>query len=216
MEAYRRAISSIESGSPEGRYDLLGPVTRTGDRAHGRYQVMGANIGPWTQEALGRAYTPQEFLADTKAQDAVFDTKFGQSVAKYGNPQDAASVWFSGRPIARAGNAADVLGTTVPVYVSKFTNNLNGQPGTAPMANPGAQNPTFQTPVGPPRVSEDTVADAFGGMVPSAELPILTPPTKSAQIDGAMPARDETDGIVAAFQPRTTRRKPSATAKHSV
>src|SRR3982750_859798 len=34
-DQYGRAISSIESG---GRYDRLGPVTKTGDRAYGKYQ----------------------------------------------------------------------------------------------------------------------------------------------------------------------------------
>ena len=50
------AIAKIESG---GKYDMLGPVTKTGDRAYGKYQVMGANIPSWTKETLGREMTPQ-------------------------------------------------------------------------------------------------------------------------------------------------------------
>ena len=105
--AWASAISGIESS---GRYNLMGPITRSGDRAHGKYQVMGANIGPWTREALGRELSPQEFLNDTDAQEAVFRHQFGKNVDKYGSPQEAASVWFSGRPMAQAGNAKDVLG----------------------------------------------------------------------------------------------------------
>jgi hypothetical protein len=116
---YAGAISSIESGSPEGRYDLMGPATRTGDRAHGRYQVMGQNIGPWTKEALGRELTPQEFLANPEAQDAVFNTKFGKYVEKYG-PEGAAKAWFAGEKGMNNPNAKDVLGTTVSSYADKF------------------------------------------------------------------------------------------------
>ena len=36
--AYQNAIKSIESG---GRYDIMGPVLKSGDRAYGAYQVMG-------------------------------------------------------------------------------------------------------------------------------------------------------------------------------
>lgn len=123
MMAYRGAIASIESG---GNYGIVGPRTKTGDRAYGKYQVMGANIPSWTQEALGRRMTPEEFRASPAAQDAVFDFKFGQAIAKYGSPQDAAAVWFSGRPMSQAGGASDVLGTTVPGYVAKFNAALKG------------------------------------------------------------------------------------------
>ena len=41
---------------------------------------MGANIPTWSKEVLGRAVTPQEFLADPKIQDAIFDAKFGDYV----------------------------------------------------------------------------------------------------------------------------------------
>jgi hypothetical protein len=68
----------------------------------------------------------------------VFETQFGKSVAKYGNPADAASVWFSGRPLAKAGNASDVLGTTVPQYAQKFMAAYEGGANTpAMMRAPG-------------------------------------------------------------------------------
>jgi hypothetical protein len=111
---FRDAISAIESG---GRYDALGPVTKLGDRAFGKYQVMGSNVGPWTQQVLGRALTPQEFLAAPEVQDQVFDSIFGGYAAKHG-PAGAASMWFTGRP--HAPNARDVLGTTGQQYVEKF------------------------------------------------------------------------------------------------
>jgi len=135
MDRAKQAIAGIESG---GRYGALGPVTDRGDRAFGKYQVMGANIPSWTKEALGRSMTPAEFLASPEAQERVFETQFGKSVAKYGNPADAASVWFSGRPLAKAGNASDVLGTTVPQYAQKFMAAYEGGANTpAMMRAPG-------------------------------------------------------------------------------
>lgn len=118
------AIKNIESGSPQGNYSAVGPATRNGSRAYGAYQVMDFNIPNWTKEVLGRAYTPQEFLNDPEAQDRVFEAKFGSLVSQYGNPQDAASVWFSGRPMS--GNSSSDGYTTVPQYITKFNAGLRG------------------------------------------------------------------------------------------
>jgi phage-related minor tail protein len=92
---------------------------------------MGSNIPSWTEEALGRRLTPSQFLASPADQDSVFDRFFGKSVAKYGNPQDAASVWFTGRPQASARNASDILGTTSTQYVDKFNSALGKLDTTA-------------------------------------------------------------------------------------
>lgn len=131
MGAFRNAISSIESG---GNYGITGPVTKSGDRAYGKYQVMGANIPSWTREALGQSLTPQQFLASPEAQDKVFDHKFGQAVQKYGNPQDAASVWFTGRPLAQGAGSRDILGTSGQGYVNKFTAALGRSGASAQQA----------------------------------------------------------------------------------
>lgn len=114
---YRKGIQAIESG---GNYSAIGPTTKSGDKAYGAYQVMGKNVGPWTEKHFGKRLTPQEFLANKEAQDAVFDGEFGSYVSRFGNSQDAASMWFSGRPLDKAGNASDGY-TTVPDYVKKFT-----------------------------------------------------------------------------------------------
>jgi hypothetical protein len=121
---FRDAIASIESAG-SGDYSALGPVTPKGNRAYGRYQVMDFNVGPWTERHLGRRMTPEEFLADPAAQDAVFDGEFGSYVERFGNPQDAASMWFSGRPMSKAGNASDGF-KTVPQYIAKFNAALGG------------------------------------------------------------------------------------------
>jgi hypothetical protein len=162
MDRAKYASGSIESG---GRYNAVGPVTNRGDRAYGKYQVMGANIPSWTKEALGSSMTPSEFLASPEAQEAVFETQFGKSVAKYGNPADAASVWFSGRPLAKAGNASDVLGTTVPQYVQKFMAAYEGGTNTPVMMRaPGfASSSGIPANVGLPVAP---VMNAFAGQQP--------------------------------------------------
>ena len=110
------AIGQFESG---GNYKAIGPDTGNGNRAYGKYQVMASNIPQWTKEALGKSLTPQQFLADPKAQDAVAHYKMGKLLTQYGNVEDVASVWFSGRPLSKAGNAKDVIGTTVPNYAKR-------------------------------------------------------------------------------------------------
>jgi hypothetical protein len=117
---YSGAISNIESG---GRYDLLGPVTKTGDRAYGKYQIMGANIPEWSRAALGRSVSAQEFLANPQLQDSIFKHRFGQYVDKYG-PGGAARAWFAGEGGMNNPNAKDQLGTTVAGYERRFLGGL--------------------------------------------------------------------------------------------
>ncbi len=128
------AISGIESG---GRYDELGPVTKSGDRAYGKYQVMGANVGPWTKEVLGKEMKPQDFLASPDAQEAVFKGKFGQYAQKYG-PEGAARAWFAGEGGMNDMGRKDQLGTSVADYAGKFNAATGGQPGELP---PTSKNP---------------------------------------------------------------------------
>lgn len=121
--AWANAIASIESQG-SGGYSAVGPQTAKGNRAYGKYQVMDFNIPAWTQKHLGQKLTPEQFLASPEAQEAVFQGEFGASVQKYGNPQDAASVWFTGRPASQGAGSSDILGTTGAEYVNKFNSAL--------------------------------------------------------------------------------------------
>jgi hypothetical protein len=121
--SYASAISGIESG---GNYAATGPATKGGDRAYGKYQIMGANIPTWTKEVFGQSMTPDQFLASPAAQDAVFNSKFGTYVDKYG-PTGAAKAWFAGEGGMNNPNAKDVLGTSVDDYAQRFQANLGGQ-----------------------------------------------------------------------------------------
>lgn len=122
------AISGLESG---GNYASLGPVVpTTGDRAYGKYQVMGKNIPEWTQAALGSPMTPDQFLQNPQAQDAVFKHKFGEYTQKYG-PEGAARAWFAGEAGMNNPNAHDQLGTTVANYGKNFMTSYAGPGGAS-------------------------------------------------------------------------------------
>lgn len=120
------SIGQFESG---GDYNAKGPIVPTGqyagDRAYGKYQIMGNNIPSWSQEALGYPITKEQFLANPQLQDKIAQHKINNIYNQYGNIEDVASVWFSGQPLARAGNRQDVLGTSVPQYVKNVRSIYN-------------------------------------------------------------------------------------------
>jgi hypothetical protein len=127
MSKYREAIASIESKG-SGDYAAIGPTHQKLGRALGRYQVMEANIGPWSRAALGREVTPEEFLANPQIQDAVFDHRFGQYVQRHG-PEAAAQAWFAGEGGIGQLGRKDSLGTTVGAYTDKFSRAIGGAGG---------------------------------------------------------------------------------------
>ena len=134
MAPYKAANDRLEAG---GKYTAIGPTTRAGDNAYGRYQVMGANIPAWTKKHVGREMTPQEFLADPAAQDKVYEGEFGGYLKKYGNAADAASMWFTGKPAAQGANRSDATPTTKGMkgsdYVKTYVDALRkagGNPGS--------------------------------------------------------------------------------------
>lgn len=123
MSSFAAAIKSIESAG-SGGYSALGPITASGDRAYGAYQVMGANIPSWTKSALGYSMSPDEYLKSSSAQDAVFSKIFGGYVDKYG-ASGAAQAWFGGPgSVGKGGNVTDMLGTSGTEYVNKFNSAL--------------------------------------------------------------------------------------------
>lgn len=156
---HSRAISSIESG---GNYRAVGPATRTGDRALGKYQVMSANVGPWSEEILGRKVSPQEFIASPEIQDKIFQGKFGQYAEKYG-PEGAARAWFAGEGGMNDPGRRDVLGTTVAGYAAKFNKAMGQKP-----TDVGARAKTA------PDLS-------FDDLIPETEAPAAASPEEAAR-----------------------------------
>lgn len=105
------AVKQYESG---GNYNALGPITKSGDRAYGAFQVMGNNIGPWSEKWYGQRLTPTEFLRNREAQDIIARGQLGSYYEKYGDR--AASAWFAGEGGMNDLGRKDVIGTRVSQY----------------------------------------------------------------------------------------------------
>lgn len=133
-EQIRNAIASIESKG-SGDYGALGPYTgdpvEGRDRAYGRYQVMGRNIGPWAEQYLQqKGVTPEQFLKDPELQNKLFDAVFGDYVKQYGY-RGAASKWFTGSE--KEPLRSDVLNKlTGKSYADRFMAALGAPAGTQP------------------------------------------------------------------------------------
>lgn len=191
-------IPGFESGN---NYAAVGPVTTykdgTKDQPWGKYQMMGRNIPVWSQEVLGRAWTPQELTANTPeakaAQDAIYRAKITQYRQQTGSDDGARAMWFSGQPNPNS-TARDVNGVNVQQYVQR----TGGGPGNTQSGPQMAENlpPTAQTgqvsqPSQVPPVSSvssvsqgDTLprADASGTPVPpSSTVPDVPRPQPSPE-----------------------------------
>lgn len=166
------AIGQIESNK---NYNEVGPMTKHG-RALGKYQVMEENVPSWTKEALGQELTPEQFLSSKQAQDQVFAHHFGKSVEKFGNPQDAASIWFTGRPQAQGANASDLNGVTGSQYVNRFNSALGQLPQQASQPQQSALASYNQVASAQPQAMTDAPSDTAA--TPPAQL---APPQQPIQ-----------------------------------
>jgi hypothetical protein len=180
QEAYRQGIANIESGG--GNYNAVGAKTKSGDRAYGKYQIMGANIPVWTKQVLGQSMTPEQFLKSPEAQDYVFDNVFGGYVKKYGL-QGAARAWFGGPGAVDNPNATDIHG--------KLTTGSYGRQFAAYVTNLGDL----------PDVSGDEMAETRDKIGPNAwwddtgYYPEGKPERQAAAEE--LPAEEEEEGAIA-------------------
>lgn len=194
------AISGIESaGGPNGGYGAVGPVAnKQGNRAYGKYQVLDTNIGPWTQEVLGKPMSPQEFLANPQAQDAVFKAKFGQYRQQFGSDEAASRAWFAGPGGMNNPSARDVNGMTVQGYSQKFQAGMPPPSGAQPQPGQAPPAPPVMVQATPPQGNAQqpgaplTVNMRGPGGVPQGSADGAMPPMQGAppppQAPGGMPA----------------------------
>jgi hypothetical protein len=159
FEKFKYGLTGEESG---GKYGIVNKSSG----AVGRYQIMPANVGPWTKQYLGKEMTPEEFRNDPAAQDKVFEGKIGDYYKQYGNWRDVASMWHSGVPYDQAVREGrhDVNETTAN-YVDHVmaSSRLGGSsdPGTAVASTPSATmltgaDDTTRTAASSPNVKEMT------------------------------------------------------------
>lgn len=121
MDKLRQNIAQIESGGEVAKgkdpYKALGPVTKSGDQAYGKYQVMLRNWSEWAQHAGLGKNAPNS----PENQELVMDDRLRMYRARYdGNEQLVAAAYFMGQKTAdkiRSGktgllNQRDINGTT--------------------------------------------------------------------------------------------------------
>lgn len=152
FEAFLWSLTQQESG---GNYSAVG-VWVNGDRAYGRYQVMGANVGNWTAKYYGRRLTPQQYLNNRAAQDAVVRGVLGGYYRQYG-ARGAAAMWYSGQsnPNKTYGNP--------PVY--QYVNSVIARAGSYSGQSTGGGGGTSYTGGGAPAVpklSREELAEQYG------------------------------------------------------
>lgn len=156
FEAFLWALTQQESG---GNYKALGiwlnmPYGR--DRAYGRYQIMGNNVTKWTKQYLGRSMTPQQFLRDNKAQDAVVRARLMSYVKKYGY-RGAAAAWYSGDPKLHMSTRPQTGGPPIKGYVDSVLNRAGGYTGSSTSPSGGGN----AAPV-TPKLDQNELAESYG------------------------------------------------------
>lgn len=127
-DAARKAIGATEGS---GSYTAPHPEffdKRRGEMVHaiGKYGIMSYNLAPWLEEAGMPNMSEADFLRSPKAQDQLFDFKFGQYMEKGGSFNEAAAMWLTGTTVAnaRAKGLKDPLGTDVDEYLRRANGHL--------------------------------------------------------------------------------------------
>lgn len=149
FDAFFWAISKQESG---GNYGAVG-VWVKGDRAYGKYQVMGANIPSWTKKYFGKSLTPSQFLNNPSAQEAVARGVLQGYYNKYG-AKGAAAMWYSGQP-----NPNKTYGNPpVYSYVNSVLNHAAGYSGGSGGSTSTSSNSATEVA----RLSNSELAESYG------------------------------------------------------
>ena len=129
---FMAAVRTAESGSPEGNYDLIGPL-QSGYQGRGAYQISAQNWEVWSQDAglAGADWRSSE------AQDIVAATVMGRMFQRYGNWELVAAAWIGGpqsadhlASIGYVGNQT-IQNQAINDYVKSVANAM-GAPQTEP------------------------------------------------------------------------------------
>lgn len=95
LDAFLYAITSNETGHLKNPYAAKGPVIN-GDRAYGKYQIMGNNIPYWGRLYLKKNITISQYMASPDLQESLARAVLTSYYNKYG-AEGAAAMWFSGQ-----------------------------------------------------------------------------------------------------------------------
>jgi len=156
FEQFFRAIAEQESSN---NYGAIGPMVR-GNRAYGKYQVMDFNIPSWTKQHYGKSLTPQQFLSNHAAQEAVARGVLKGYWDKYG-ARGAAAAWYSGDPKLSESTRSQSGGPSIKAYVDSVLNKAAGMSSEGGYTSGG----NFQGQSGGytvPSLSSEELAEQYG------------------------------------------------------
>lgn len=219
------ASNAILGNESQGSYTTTSAVlpsgSAKGQRSYGKYQVLQSNIPSWTKQYYGQSLTPEEFLSNPAAQEAVQKGKIGDLWNKYGNIQDVASVYFTGVPYAQAvqeGRKDQATGMTVQAYVAKAANAFGtpSTPGTTAPTDPSQKySPTIMNYVNLVRSGDGSLKDIPAGFQPQVNAALndpnlVTPQQKAANLGNYQladnllsdPSLDSVFGLGGALNPK--------------
>lgn len=179
VDQFLQGLAKKESS---GNYKALGPVINsgmyTGDRAYGKYQIMGKNVPEWSQKYLGKKLTADQLYQDEKLQDELMRKRAQELYSKYGNWEDVASVHFTGQPLKKAGNVKDQLGTTAPKYVQDVLAFMRGDSPAVKYQNPLTPGMAGSTPATQDQTVWNTAMQNIG------QHPLIQGPLKALDFVG--------------------------------
>lgn len=95
-DKFSRFVNAIAMQESGGNYRAVNPSSG----ALGKYQIMPANVGPWSRRVLGRTLTTKQFLNSPALQDRIATAMLRNYVKKYGY-SGAAAAWYGGEGVAR-------------------------------------------------------------------------------------------------------------------
>lgn len=179
VDQFLQGLAKKESS---GNYKALGPVINsgmyTGDRAYGKYQIMGKNVPEWSQKYLGKKLTAEQLYQNEQLQDELMRRRAQELYSKYGNWEDVASVHFTGQPLKKAGNVKDQLGTTAPKYVQDVLAFMRGDSPAVKYQSPLTPGMAGSTPAMQDQTVWNTAMQNIG------QHPLIQGPLKALDFVG--------------------------------
>ncbi len=103
---FMASIRAAETGTPEGNYDLIGPM-QGGYQGRGAYQISAQNWDMWTKDAG----IPGADWRSPDAQDLVAGSMMQRMFQRYGNWELVAAAWIGGPQTADALASMGYVGT---------------------------------------------------------------------------------------------------------
>lgn len=165
----------------------------------GKYQVSPTTLNQWSGPWLGKTYTPQQFLADPKAQEEFMNQYMNVAERLKLTHEQAAAAWHKGWGELGSGQSREVrdanflanLSNKVQQagsYLKEFSNALGrGQTGTAQASTGNALTPTSSTepqfsitpnpisPIGNTQTSTPMMQTGTAGVDPIAIIRKIAP-----------------------------------------